>query len=42
MFADDTPFVAHNYRDAQEIIICFSKSVKVFGLKINLQETEGT
>ena len=40
MFADDTAFVAHKYQDAQEIIICFLKSAKGFGLKINLKKTE--
>ena len=40
MFADDTTFMALNHQDAQEIIICFSKSAKAFRLKINFKKTE--
>ena len=40
MFTYDTGFVAHNHQDAQEIIPCFSKSAKAFGLKIIFQKTE--
>ena len=36
MFTDDTGFVAHNQQNAKKIITRFSKSAKVFGLKINL------
>ena len=42
MFTDDIAFVAQKSKlsDIQEIITRFSKSAKVFGLKINLNKTE--
>ena len=39
IFADNTAFGAHSHQDTQEIITIFSKSAKVFGLKINLKKT---
>ena len=40
VFADNSAFVAHNHQDTREIIACFSKSAKAFGLKGNLKNTE--
>ena len=40
LFADDTVFMTHNHQHAQEMITRFSKSAKVFVLKINLKKTE--
>ena len=40
--ANDTVFMAHNHQDAQEITPHFLKSVKIFGLKINLTKIEFT
>ena len=39
-FADDTTLVVHNHQDVQEILFCFLKARKAFGLKINLNKTE--
>ena len=33
-------FMINNYQDEQEVITYFLKSVKAFGLKINLKKTE--
>ena len=40
MFADDTTSMTHNHQDRQNTTNRFSKSVKVFGLKINLKKAE--
>ena len=37
IFAANISFAAHNRQNAHEIITCFSKSTKAFGLKINLK-----
>jgi len=40
MFADDIAFVAQYHQQAQEIINRFEKSVKDFGLNINITKKE--
>ena len=40
MFTDEATFVADNHQNEQEIITRFSKSTKIFGLKLNLNKIE--
>ena len=37
MFTDDVTLTKHNHQDAPEIITCFSKSAKAFGLKTKVR-----
>lgn len=40
LYADDCDLVAHTEQDLQNLINCFDKSCKAFGLEMNLKKTE--
>ena len=40
LYADDCDLVAHTAQDLQDLVTCFGKSCKAFGLEMNLKKAE--